>query len=198
VVAQTPNQQEGRQLGVRWALLLVGVTAAALGGYGGFRWAATLDLGGQAGAGLVALAVVTGFAVFFSPCSFPLLITMLARPTGDETENGQRHDGVRSALAVGFGASAFLLLTGAAIGLLGDGLADQVGFSTRGGRILRGVVAGVLVLFGLVQLGMIELPLAKLARLAGPLDRRRVAMATAHRRRGQVLYGFGFVLAGFG
>lgn len=174
----------------------MGVTASALGGYGGFRWAATLDLGGQAGAGLIALAVVTGFAVFFSPCSFPMLITMLAGPTGDETENGQRHDGVRSALAVGFGASAFLLLTGAAIGLLGDGLADQVGFSTTGGRILRGVVAGVLVLFGLVQLGMIELPLAKLARLAGPLDRRRVAVT--HRRRGQVLYGFGFVLAGFG
>jgi cytochrome c biogenesis protein CcdA len=193
---------------LRWALTLIGVTVAALGGFAGFRWAATLDLGGQAGAGLVALAAVTGFAVFFSPCSFPLLVTMLAGPTtsaarsvGDRDSNDidrSRVSGIKAALAVGFGAALFLLIAGVFVGLLGDGIARYVGFATSGGRLLRGAVAVLLVVFGLVQLGVVRLPLARFARFAGPLERRRVAVAESHPRAGQVLYGMGFVVAGFG
>ena len=180
-----------------WGLMLAGVSVAALGGYAGFRWAAALDLSGQAGAGLVALAAVTGFAVFFSPCSFPLLVGMLAGPNVDPRQR-RPGDAVRSALAVGLGASMFLLLVGAVVGLVGDGIADHVGFSTTGGRALRGTVAGVLVVAGLVQLGRVSVPLGRVVPLAGPLARRRVDVAARSRRGGQVLYGFGFVLAGFG
>ncbi len=181
-----------------WALTLIGVSVAALGGYVGFRWAATLDLTGEAGAGLVALGAVTGFAVLFSPCSFPLLVGMLVGPTNTNEARRRPRDGVTSALAIGLGAAIFLLLTGVVIGLIGDGLNAQIAFSTAGGRVIRGLVAGVLLVSGLVQLRLISLPLWRVARLAGPLDRRRVKLADRHRRGGQVLYGFGFVLAGFG
>ena len=51
---------------------------------------------------------------------------------------------------------------------------------------------------GLVQLGIVSLPLWRVARLAQPIDRRRVGLAEQHPRRAHVLYGFGFILAGFG
>jgi hypothetical protein len=56
---------------MRMLLSVVAVTLVAVAGYGGFRLAAGLDLAAQTGAGVAALAVLTGFAVVFSPCSFP-------------------------------------------------------------------------------------------------------------------------------
>ena len=92
----------------------------------------------------------------------------------------------------------FLLGVGAGIGLIGEGLANSIGFDTTGGRILRAGVAGILIASGLVQLGLIRVPFWRVTRLAAPIERRRVALAGRHRRRAQMLYGFGFVLAGFG
>lgn len=180
------------------AALAVGAVGVALAaGYVGFRTAARLDLGGEAGAGLVALAAVTGAAVVFSPCSFPLVVTLLAG-SDQQRERKRRSDGVRSALAIAAGSAAFLLLAGGAVGLAGEGLAATLSFSSPGGRLLRGGVAAVLVGAGLVQLGVIALPLARVAALAAPLEHRRAAVATTHRRRAQAMYGFAFVLAGFG
>ena len=42
-----------------------------------------MDLPAGEGAGLAVLAAGAGVAAFFSPCSFPLLVTALARPGGD-------------------------------------------------------------------------------------------------------------------
>ena len=178
--------------------LTVGAVAVVGGaGYTGFRLAARLDLGGEAGAGLVALAAVTGFAAFFSPCSFPMLLGLLAGSARREA-GPQRRDGVATALAMGVGASLFLLIFGAGVGLAGEGLARSVGFSTVGGRILRGFVAIVVITSGLVQLGRINVPLWRVTRVAQPIERKRIAIADRHRRGAEVLYGFGFVLAGFG
>ena len=60
---------------------------------------------------MVALAAVMGFAVFFSPCSFPLVLGLLAG--SDRAAAGRRRrDAVATALAMGAGAAMFLLLTG--------------------------------------------------------------------------------------
>ena len=192
-----PAEDRRQRAPLGWFLGFGVVIATVLAGYVGFRWAATLELSGQAGAGLVALAGVTGVAVVFSPCSFPLLVTLFAVP--DQPQRAERsRDGVLSALAIATGAATFLLLTGVAVGVAGEGIASAVSFSSPLGRLLRGVVAVVLVTAGLVQLGVIAIPLSRFAGVAGPLERHRVSLATTHRRRAQVLYGFSFVVAGFG
>jgi cytochrome c biogenesis protein CcdA len=174
------------------------VVISIAGGYVGFRIAADLDLADQVGAGLIALAVVTGAAVVFSPCSFPLLVTLLGGSERHEMVEDRRSDGLRSALAIAAGAAMFLLLAGLAVGVAGEGVTSAVNFSSTGGRLLRSGVAAVLVGAGLIQLGVIHAPLSRVTVLAGPLERRRLAAAGSHRRRGQAIYGFAFVLAGFG
>ena len=178
-------------------LTIAAVAVVAGAGYTGFRIATPLDLGGEAGAGLVALAAVTGLAAFFSPCSFPLLLGLLAG-SDRAVARPRRRDAVATALALGAGAAAFLLVFGIAVGIAGEGLARSVGFSTAGGRILRGFVAAVVITSGLVQLGLISVPLWRVTRIAQPLERRRTAIAGRHPRSAELLYGFGFVVAGFG
>ncbi len=195
--AETSTDAESRN-SLR-VFLTVGVVAIVAGaGYSGFRFAGWLDLGREAGAGVIALAVVTGLAAFFSPCSFALLLTLLAGSERAATGARRRRDGVAVALAIGAGASLFLLAVGVGVGLLGEGIVQSVGFSTTGGRILRGIVASVVITAGLVQLGLISIPFWRVTRFAQPIERRRVAVADRHQHRAQLLYGFGFVVAGFG
>lgn len=186
------------QASVRTVMTIAVVAVAAIAGYVGFRLAAGLELGAEAGAGMVALAALTGFAVFFSPCSFPLVLGLLAGSDSAAAAGQRRRDAVATALAMGVGAAVFLLLVGVAVGLLGEGLAQSVGFNTVGGRVLRCAVGAILVTSGLIQLGFISVPLWRVTRFAQPIDRRRAAIAAQHPHRAHVLYGFGFILAGFG
>ena len=183
---------------VRALLTVTSVMVVALAGYGGFRLAARLDLGAGAGAGVVALAVITGFAVFFSPCSFPLLVAMLAGPDRSAQASERRRDGLTAALAMGAGAAMFLLAVGVVVGLAGEAVVQSVSFSTTPGRILRSAVAAVVIVAGLTQLGLVQLPFWRVTRFAQPIEQRRVNIASRHQHAAQVLYGFGFVVAGFG
>lgn len=192
----TTTNRPGR--GVRALLTVMAVTIVAVAGYGGFRLAARLDLGAEAGAGMVALAVVTGFAVFFSPCSFPLLVALLAGPDRTARAGQRRRESLTAALAMGAGASMFLLAIGVVVGLAGEAVVQTVGFSTAPGRILRGAVAVIVIAAGLTQLGLIQLPLWRVTRFAQPIERQRVNISDRHQHAAQVLYGFGFVVAGFG
>lgn len=121
----------------------------AAAGYVGFRTAGHLNLGTTAGAGVVVLAVVTGFSAFFSPCSFPLLLGLLASSDASTARGQTKSDGLRTAA-------------------------------------------------GSVQLGFLKVPFHRLTTLVGPIDSLRVEISSRHRRSSQVLYGFGFVIAGFG
>jgi cytochrome c biogenesis protein CcdA len=182
----------------RTLLTVAAVTLVAVAGYGGFRVAAGLDLAAETGIGLVVLAVITGFAVFFSPCSFPLLVAMLAGTDRAAATGRHRRDSLGVALAIGAGASIFLLTVGAVVGLLGEGVVRSIGFSTTPGRLLRGAVAVTIIAAGLTQLGVLRLPLWRIARFAQPIDRQRTKVAPTDRQAANVLYGFGFVIAGFG
>jgi len=193
--AATTAQQGGM---IRALLTITTATLVAIAGYGGFRLAARLDLGTEASAGLVALAVITGFAVFFSPCSFPLLVAMLARPNRAANATQQRRESLTAAIAIGAGASLFLLAVGIIVGVTGEALVQSIGFSTTPGRILRGAVAAVIVAAGLTQLGVLHLPFSRVARFAQPIERHRVTLSGKHQHAAQVLYGSGFVIAGFG
>lgn len=61
----------------RFAATALGVLVVGGAGYVGF--VAFVESDREVGAGVMILAAATGFAAFFSPCSFPLLLTFLAR-----------------------------------------------------------------------------------------------------------------------
>jgi hypothetical protein len=51
---------------------------------------------------------------------------------------------------------------------------------------------------GFVQLGRIRIPFFKLAALATPIERRWRTAENPDRFSNHVLYGFGYLIAGFG
>lgn len=116
---------------LRWSAVLLGLLLVGAGGYLGFVAFAGDGSGGNVGAGTMGLAVATGFASFFSPCSFPLLLTFLTR----QSERA-RPKAFAASLTVGLGAIAFFAMLGLLLALAGEGVTRMVGFDTITGRIL--------------------------------------------------------------
>lgn len=179
----------------RYGLLALATTALAVAGYGGYVLYPRFDLPAGAGAGLLLLAAAAGVASFFSPCSFPLLVSILARPPGGRGGIG-RAAGFAAALSAG--AAVFLLLFGALIGLVGGALFQEVTFTSAAGRTIRIVVGLFLVLLGLVQLRVVRVSLRQLEPALHGLLRRQAGLRRRRPTAGFALFGFGYLLAGFG
>ncbi|MGQ0702882.1 MAG: cation transporter [Gemmatimonadales bacterium] len=186
----------------RWYLLLaIGVVILAVAGYAGYALYPRFDLPAVQGAGLFLLAAGAGIASFFSPCAFPLLVALLGRETGAAPGGGRRGAlarGLRFATALSIGAALFLLLAGIGIALGGGALFAKVTFTSRAGVLIRAVVGGVLILLGLVQLGVLPNPLHAVEAVAWPILRRQARLRQQHPALGFGLFGFGYLLAGFG
>lgn len=182
-----------------WAWTLAAVLLG-LAGYSGYVLYPRFDLPAGAGAGLLVLATAAGVASFFSPCSFPLLVTMLARPLTSDGDT--RWSPVRRALgyatALSVGATGFLTLTGGALALGAGSLVEDVTFTSATGRVLRVVVGTALVLFGLVQLGRIQVNLRRFEPVLHGVLRNQAALRRRRPLAGFVLFGFVYLLAGFG
>jgi cytochrome c biogenesis protein CcdA len=146
----------------------------------------------------MALATATGFAAFFSPCAFPLMLTTLGRQADTGTGYTRLKPALRFALAASIGAVAFLVGFGLLLSLGGEGIARQVTFTSTPGRALRIAAGTLLITMGLVQLGKVTIPFFKLSTLATPIDRKRNKKGDPDRFFGHVLYGFGYLIAGFG
>lgn len=108
-----------RRAGVRFAATALGLVVVGVAGYLGF--VAFVGSDRTVAAGVMALAAGTGFAAFFSPCSFPLLLTFLARRSEDSGGNA-----LLSATRVAVGAALLLASVAAAIALGGSALAGVV------------------------------------------------------------------------
>ena len=65
------------------------------------------------------------------------------------------------------------------------------------GRRLRIFVGSVLILMGLVQLRVINVQFRWMKRLAEPIDRKRARIGDETRFTSHILYGFGYLAAGF-
>ncbi len=183
--------------GLRYGLLAALVLAVAVVGFSAFVSYLKLDVAAFAGSGLLFLAVAAGTASFFSPCSFPLLVALLARETGAEeaAEAGPgRALGFAAALAVG--VSLFLLLLGGVIAAGAGPLVRQVTFTSTPGRALRVVVGTLLILLGLAQARGVRVEVAD--RLQRLLQRAQANLRRTSPNLGFGLFGFGYVLAGFG
>ncbi len=194
----TTDRDELKQsrLRTRMALLVIITLVVGFAGYVGFRLFRSFDVGGATGVGLVVVAATVGIAAFFSPCSFPLLLTTLARRATTSPEHRAR-DTLRFATGASVGAVAFIVGFGLLLSLGGGAIARLFSFDSAQGRILRVVVGIVLIVMGLVQLPVVDLHFSAMTRIAEPIDRRRAAIGDETRFSSHVLYGFGYLAAGF-
>lgn len=180
-----------RRSRMRFTVTAVGLLVAGIAGYVGF--VAFVESDRSTGTAVLALAAATGFAAFFSPCSFPLLLTFLARRADKSTRHA-----LTSALRVVLGAAALLSLLTIPVVAFGDATATVVAFDRPAGRIFRAVIGMALILFGLRQARLLRLRIRGFdwvaTRAASTFDPSRVS--TPARR--DFLYGFGYLLAGFG
>ncbi|HSM58841.1 MAG TPA: hypothetical protein VK879_21990 [Candidatus Sulfomarinibacteraceae bacterium] len=178
--------------------LVIVVLLLALAGYAGYALYPRFDLPGVTGIGLLILAAGAGTASFFSPCSFPLLATLLARQVRDVERGPAWARLVRFGAALATGATLFLLLIGATVALGAAPLFEQVTFTSTAGRLLRLVVGNLLVLLGSWQWRGISPGSGAVYRLARPLMETQARLRRERPTLAFGLFGFGYVLAGFG
>ena len=200
VVDQAPGAHSGGDRGAaRFVLLVVAVAAVALAGYLGYVLFPRFELPAVEGAAVLGLAAAAGVAAFFSPCSFPLLLSMLGRHASAQArgeKSGTRPVVLGGALAAG--AGVFLLLSGVLIAAGGGALFEQVTFDSPAGITIRSVVGVLLVALGLVQVGVLPTPFHAVDRATRPMMRRQARLRRTRPVAGYGLFGFGYVLAGFG
>lgn len=194
------SRQMDRRAAIAYLIAAAGIVIVSLTGYLGYVLYPRFDLPGVTVAGLFVLAGGAGVASFFSPCSFPLLLALFGRsPTRERSEirPGSRQT-LPSALALSLGATAFLVIVGSIIAVAGAQVFEGVVFASTEGIILRSVVGVILILLGLVQFGVIRLPLPPVQELADPLvESIREQKSTTGLGRVS-LFGFGYLVAGFG
>ena len=70
--------------------------------------------------------------------------------------------------------------------------------ASTAGIVIRAVVGTLLILLGLVQLGVIHAPLHAVESIVRPLMRKQAETRRAVPAAGGFLFGFGYLLAGFG
>jgi cytochrome c biogenesis protein CcdA len=188
----------------RWlwyALLTLFVVILAVAGYGGYNLYPRFALPATQGASLLLLAAAAGIGSFFSPCSFPLLVTLLARQSGSAEQPDSRPSTVKAlsfAAALALGSGTFLLLSGMILALGGDALFAGVTFMSVQGRVIRFVVEAALVILGLIQLGLLPFTLDAVARVANPLMRSQARQRKQRPLLAFAIFGFAYPLAGFG
>lgn len=183
-------------------LLGLGVLILAMAGYVGYLLYPRFGLPAVEGVSLLLLATGAGIASFFSPCSFPLLVTLLSRATGYEDRTMKARSSLRSALtfalALSLGAAVFLILGGLVIALGGKALFAGVTFTSTTGRIIRSIVGILLIGLGLIQIGVLPFSLHAVGRISRPLMQSQARIRRKNPLLSFALFGFGYLLAGFG
>lgn len=190
---EASSSKRGPLASLGYPMFLVSVVAIAIIGNAGYALYPRFALPSASGTGVLVLATAAGIASFFSPCSFSMVATLLAR----ENAVG-RGRALGSAAALALGATLFLALTGAVIALGGHALFAGVTFTSDTGRVIRTVVGLGLIMLSLVQLGVVTVPFNVVADRVMPLVRIQSRLRRRHPGVSYTVYGFAYVLAGFG
>lgn len=185
---------------MKYLNLVLLVFIVSLVGYGTYALYPRFALD-QQDLSLPLLAVVAGLASFFSPCSFSLLTTLLARESGIK-EFGTSVSTMRRAglfaVALALGASVFFVLAGFVLLFGGSSLFASVTFTSGAGRIIRLITGILLIILGLMQLERLPNVLTIISTAVTPL----VRFQARHRRQFPKLsffvLGFAYPTAGFG
>jgi len=188
-----------RRSSLGYSALVAAVIAVGLAGVVGYVAYPHFDIPRGTGIGLVGLAIAAGIASFFSPCSFPLLATLLIRDSQPEEPRTQRVPcALGRALGIAAGAATFVVGLGLIIAAGGIGLAQSVTFDSVAGRTLRGVVGGGLIVLGLIQTGAVAVNLRRFEPAVHGLLGRQASLRQRQPAVGYLLFGFAFLAAGFG
>ena len=182
----------------KYSLFIVAILLLSVIGFLGYTIYPRFDLPAVSGIGLFILATSAGIASFFTPCSFPLLTALLSRSIASNESKSSFHRAIQYAASLSIGASIFLLLVGIGLGLGAGILIEQITFTSLAGRLLRIAVGGTLIFLGLVQLGRLSLPFDKVTSIATPIRRLQIKLRDDHPMIGFVVFGFAYILAGFG
>jgi cytochrome c biogenesis protein CcdA len=182
----------------RYAMLVALVVVVAVAGYAGFVLYPRFDLPAVQGLGLLGLASAAGVASFFSPCSFPLLVTLLGREAAAGRQNGGRPRPALFGAALAVGAGAFMLLVGVVIALGGQAILAGVTFTSPAGVAIRTIVGLGLIALGLTQAGILPFSMHGVSRVVKPILRSQAGLRRDRPLSGFALFGFAYVLAGFG
>lgn len=182
-----------------YTFFVAAVVVLGIAGYGAYLAYPRLQLPAVDAAGLALLSLSAGVAAFFSPCSFPLLATLLMREAGAEAD--RRAALIRAvvfAAALSIGVVVFLALTAAVIAAGGRALVEQVTFTSTTGRVIRAILGAFLIMLGLVQLERLRFPFHRVSDLARPLLQTQARIRRHAPAVGYALFGFGYLVAGFG
>ncbi len=182
----------------RYLLLALLTLGLALAGYAAYVVYPRFHLPPVTGVPLLLLAAAAGVASFFSPCSFPLLLSILARAPGGDSRGHRVQVVILYAAALALGVAAFLLLAGVTIALAGTALFAGITFTSTPGRLIRAAVGLALIFLGLVQLNWMPFEFRALEPSVHRLLRRQAGFRHQHPLPGFFLFGFGYVVAGFG
>lgn len=180
-----------RRSRLRFAATALGLMVVGVAGYLGF--VAFVGSDRTVAAGVMVLAAGTGFAAFFSPCSFPLLLTFLTRRSADSPGAA-----LVSALRVAAGAALLLAAVAAVIAAGGTAVGSVIEFDSTPGRWFRLGVGLILIGFGLRQARLCGVRMPWLDRVAGASARVFDPTRVTSPARRDLVYGFGYLLAGFG
>ena len=180
-----------RRAQARFGAIALGLVVVAVAGYLGFVSFVQAEPG--VGAGVMVLGAATGFAAFFSPCSFPLLLTFLTRRSTESTGAA-----VLSALRVGAGAAVLLALLALVLVAGGSALALVVEFDSIPGRVFRFSIGVLLIVFGLRQAQLFGIRRRWVDRVAASSARMLDPGRVRNPAGADFAYGFGYLLAGFG
>lgn len=190
--------EHGRgRAGYRYAVLAGAVIVVALAGFAGYVLYPRFDLPAIHGIGVLALAAGAGVASFFSPCSFPLLVALLGRHAAINGEPGSRPRPALFGAALALGAAVFMLGVGIVMALGGQTLFAGVTFTSPAGIAIRTFVGVLLVALGIVQAGTVRFSTHGVSRLVQPLL-GGLGLRHQHPLRRFTVFGFAYVLAGFG
>lgn len=183
--------------GLRYAVLATVVVVLSVLGFTLFLTYLEVDTFALVGSGALLIGIAAGAASFFSPCSFPLLVTLLAREIDRDSDSRSRITrSARFAGSLALGTSLFLLLLGAAIAAGAGPLIGRVTFASLAGRILRATIGLLLILLGVIQIRGIRLSAAD--RIKRPLVQIQARLRRTQPSVAFGLFGFGYILAGFG
>jgi cytochrome c biogenesis protein CcdA len=185
-----------------YAVLVLVVVLVGVGGYGAYILYPRFNLPPLDAVGLAVLSLAAGVAAFFSPCSFPLLATLLIREMVRSGEPAARRSAWGRALAypaaLSLGTLVFLALTGSVIAAGGQALVERVTFMSLAGRIIRTLAGSLLILFGFAQLDRVRLPFSRVASVAYPLLQSQARIRRRAPVAGFAIFGFAYLVAGFG
>ena len=180
-------------------ILLFGVFGVSILGYLVFRVYPTLSTPTSTGLPLMGLAIAAGVAAFFSPCSFPLLITLLSRRFQVDVEHLlPKKRSLVYAFQLALGSAIFLMLVGILIAAGGVSFISQFTFTSQAGRWLRVLIGALLFILGLAQIGLVRIRFGWVANASHKSLRSQVMKARKNVENNFFLFGFLYILAGFG